>query len=273
VARQRLDRALVDRGLVPSRQAAISAIETGRVLVGGTVADKPARQVAAADPIRLIGEGPRYVSRGGQKLERGLRSFSVAVSEVTAVDAGSATGGFTDCLLQAGAGRVVAVDVGYGQLHERLRSDRRVLSMERTNVRDLDRSAVADLVAPSPPPTLVTADLSFTSLRPLVPVLLDLAGPDGELVVLCKPQFEVGREVAARGRGVVRERSDRREALVGVIGTFEGAGATIMGVVSSPVLGPAGNAEFLLHARRGHPASADLLGQIERALDEVEALA
>jgi len=272
MARQRLDRALVERGLADSRQAAVAAIEEGRVLVSGTIANKPARQVAPSDPIHLTGEAPRYVSRGGKKLERGLERFSVSVEGATALDAGSATGGFTDCLLQSGAALVVAVDVGYGQLHERLRQDSRVISLERTNIRDLARDEITARLAPFDPPRIVTADLSFTSLRPLVHVLLELAGPGGDLVLLCKPQFEVGRQIAARGRGVVRERSDRRDALLDVIGTFDEAGAAIMGVVSSPILGPAGNAEFLIHAVRGGRSMAEIDVTVEAALDEAEAI-
>ena len=272
MTRQRLDRALVERGLVNSRQEAVSAIEDGRVLVGGASATKPARQVSPQEPIVLVGDPPRYVSRGGLKLEGALETFAVDVRDRVAVDAGSATGGFTDCLLQGGAQFVVAVDVGNGQLHERLRSDERVLSLERTNIRDLTREGLGEAIPSGVLPDLLTADLSFTSLRPLLPVLLDLVGPRGELVLLCKPQFEVGREVAAKGKGVVRSRNDRELALRDVIRSLEEAGAAIMGVVNSPILGPAGNAEFLLHVRREGTSTDALDHMVEAALDAAELL-
>jgi 23S rRNA (cytidine1920-2'-O)/16S rRNA (cytidine1409-2'-O)-methyltransferase len=272
VARQRLDRALVERGLVGSRQEAARAIEEHRVLVGGVVAEKPSRQVAPADPIIVAGGGPRFVSRGGAKLDHAIERFGIVVEKRVALDAGSATGGFTDCLLQRGASCVVAVDVGYGQLHERLRADERVHSLERTNVRDLDPQAVREIVGGGGLPSLLSADLSFISLRPLVPVLLGLVDDEADLVLLCKPQFEVGRAIASRGHGVVRSREDRQFAVVELCGTLEAAGAAIMGIVSSPLLGPAGNAEFLLHVRTSGEQGCELDAAIDAALDEAEAL-
>ena len=256
MARQRLDRALVERGLVGSRQEAVAAIEAHRVLVGGSLAEKPARQVAAGDAIVLTGQGPRYVSRGGAKLARALEAFELS----------------PEGLLQNGARRVVSVDVGYGQLHERLRQDPRVVVLERTNVRELNPHSLAALFQSEDRPSLVTADLSFTSLRPVVPVLLELLDAPGELLLLCKPQFEVGREVAARGSGVVRDRQDRRSAVLELVATLEASGAAIMGVVSSPILGPAGNAEFLLHARSSGHSAPGLGAALEDALDQAEAL-
>jgi len=273
VARQRLDQALVERGHVTSLASAISAIDEHRVLVGGAVAEKAGRQVASDEAIVVIDAPSAFVSRGGHKLARGIDEFDVEISGHTAIDAGSATGGFTDCLLQAGATKVLAVDVGYGQLHERLRSDPRVVSRERTNIRDLSRAQLVDLFAPESVPGLVVADLSFTSLCGLVNHLCSLAGEGGDLVLLCKPQFEVERAIASRGRGVVKDRSSRREALLGVCGALERAGATIMGVVSSPILGPAGNAEFLIHAVAGRvPSELDLDEVLELALDDAETL-
>ena len=272
MARQRLDRALVERGLVGSRQEAVAAIEAHRVLVGGSLAEKPARQVAAGDAIVLTGQGPRYVSRGGAKLARALEAFELSPEGRLCLDAGSSTGGFTDCLLQNGARRVVSVDVGYGQLHERLRQDPRVVVLERTNVRELNPHSLAALILSEERPSLITADLSFTSLRPVVPVLLELLDVPGELLLLCKPQFEVGREVASRGSGVVRDRQDRRSAVLELVATLEASGAAIMGVVSSPILGPAGNAEFLLHARSSGHSAPGLGAALEDALDQAEAL-
>jgi 23S rRNA (cytidine1920-2'-O)/16S rRNA (cytidine1409-2'-O)-methyltransferase len=147
------------------------------------------------------------------------------------------------------------------------------VSLERTNIRSLDRQRAAALLAPDPAPTLVTADLSFTSLEPLLDPLLELAGPTGDVLALCKPQFEVGREIAARGRGVIRERADRRQALEGVVGATASSGAAIMGVVSSPILGPAGNAEFLVHIRRDASMdSATVATMLDAALDVAESL-
>ncbi len=269
--RQRLDQAIVERGILPSRTSAVDAIEARRVLVGGSLATKASRQVSAADPIVLTGESPRFVSRGGAKLQMAIDSFDVNVTGRSCVDAGSATGGFTDCLLQSGASRVLAIDVGYGQLHERLRQDSRVVSLERTNIRDVDRELAAANLQPSPPPSLVVADLSFTSVRPLAQGLVEIAGPEGELIILCKPQFEVGRVVAAKGKGVVRNRSDRHGALLDVIGALQASGTVIMGIVSSPILGPAGNAEFLVHASlAGENGATESM--VERALDQAEAI-
>ncbi len=271
MTRTRLDKALVDRGLVESRQAAQAAIAAGLVRVGGAVADKAARQVAPDEPLVIDSGASRFVSRGGHKLQGALDLFDIVVKGRTAVDAGSATGGFTDCLLQAGVLRVLSVDVGYGQLHERLRSDPRVVSRERQNVKELSRDSVIEALG-EPEVDLLVADLSFTSLRPLLGVFLEIVGPTGELLLLCKPQFEVGREIASKGRGVVRSREDRSEALSGVLGSLRTAGAAIMGVVNSPILGPAGNAEFIIYARAQGKEAADLERQLESALTAAEGL-
>lgn len=271
MARVRLDRVLVARGLVGSRYEAQEAIAQGRVLVSGTIADKPARQVAENEPIVVQHGSARFVSRGGYKLERALEAFSITVAGRTAVDAGAATGGFTDCLVQAGAARVLSVDVGYGQLHERLRQHPQVVSRERQNIRDFDRQGVCEILG-DPPVDLLVADLSFTSLRPLLGVLLEIVGPYGDVLLLCKPQFEVGRAVAARGKGVIRNSEDRRVALNGVLGSLREAGAAIMGVVNSPILGPAGNAEFIIHARTAGVEVADVAAQVDAALLAAEQL-
>ena len=270
-ARQPLDRALVDRGLCKSPAEAQEMIEAGRVLVRGSVATNSARQVAPDESV-IVHQGPdRFVSRGGHKLQGALDAFSVNVQGRNAVDAGSATGGFTDCLLQAGAARVLSVDVGYGQLHERLSADPRVVSLERHNIRAVTPQMANEALG-QPAVDLVVADLSFTSLRPLLPVLLSLAGDSGDLILLCKPQFEVDREVASKGKGVIRRPEDRRAALEGVCGSLNESGAAIMGVVTSPLLGPAGNAEFLLHVRPTGSSAADLDAQIMLAVVGAEAL-
>jgi 23S rRNA (cytidine1920-2'-O)/16S rRNA (cytidine1409-2'-O)-methyltransferase len=184
----------------------------------------------------------RFVSRGGEKLDAALDAFGIEVDGRRVLDAGASTGGFTDCVLQRGAATVVAVDVGYGQLHERLRADPRVEVRERVNVRALERGAV------DPPPDLVVADLSFISLRTVAAALLAVAAPGADLVLLVKPQFEAGRELAARGRGVIREPEVRADALEAVAVRLAGLGATIMGAMVSPLRGADGNVELLLHA-------------------------
>ncbi len=200
--------------------------------------------VAPHEPVEVTGPGPRFVSRGGDKLDAALDRFAVPVRGDRALDAGASTGGFTDCLLQRGAREVVAVDVGYGQLHERLRADPRVVVRERTNVRDL---APGDLGEPF---ALVVADLSFISLRTVAVPLVGLAADEADLVWLVKPQFEAGRAEAARGRGVIRDPAVWRRVLDEVRAALAGAGAAIMGAMASPLRGADGNVEFLLHARR-----------------------
>ncbi|MEO5680413.1 MAG: TlyA family RNA methyltransferase [Acidimicrobiales bacterium] len=239
-ARRRLDAELVRRGLVTSRQQAQQAITAGRVLVGGAPADKAARLVGAGEPVTLQGPPPRYVSRGGLKLEAALDGFGLDPRGLRCLDAGASTGGFTDCLLQRGAAAVVAVDVGHGVLHERLRADPRVTVLERTNVRSLDLGERFPLL---------TADLSFISLRTVAPALLAHAAAD--LVLLVKPQFEAGRAEASRGRGVITDPAVHERVLEEVAVAFAGLGAAKMGVMRSPVTGADGNVELLLHLSVG----------------------
>jgi 23S rRNA (cytidine1920-2'-O)/16S rRNA (cytidine1409-2'-O)-methyltransferase len=254
----------VRRGLAPSRQQAQSDIAAGRVTVGGAPADKPARLVGADEPLRVLGPPPRYVGRGGEKLAGALDRFDVVVVDRRAVDLGASTGGFTDCLLQRGAASVVAIDVGYGQLHERLRADPRVEVHERTNVRDV---RPGDLGAPA---DLLVADLSFISLRTVLPGALALAVPSADLVLLVKPQFEAGREEAARGKGVITDPAVWHRVLEEVAGALVGLGAAIMGAMASPLTGADGNVEFLLHARtRPATTTADPARLLADALAEV----
>jgi 23S rRNA (cytidine1920-2'-O)/16S rRNA (cytidine1409-2'-O)-methyltransferase len=211
------------------------------VTVGGAPADKPSRQVDPGDAIEVLGPPARFVGRGGEKLAGALERFAVDPSGRRAIDCGASTGGFTDCLLQAGAREVVALDVGYGQLHERLRSDPRVRSFERTNLRRLDPDVVGGRS------DLLVADLSFISLRTVADDLLRLALPGADLVLLVKPQFEAGREEAARGRGVITDPEVWRRALRQVVAAFTGRGAAIMDLMTSPIEGADGNVEFLAH--------------------------
>ena len=259
-ARRRLDAELVRRGLAPSREQAQRDIAAGRVLVGGAPASKPARLVHPGEALVVQGPGPRFVSRAGAKLEGALERFEVDVTGWRVLDAGASTGGFTDCLLQRGVAEVIAVDVGYGQLHERVARDPRVVVIDRTNVRAID----VDLVGT--PVDLVTADLSFISLRTVLDALLGVLRTDGEVVTLVKPQFEAGREAVARGKGIVSDPTVWRAVLDEVLSAFEERGAAIMGVMVSPITGTDGNVEFLAHARRGATPSGSVAQMIDAAV-------
>ena len=252
------------RGLAPSRSQAQADIEAGRVTVGGAPADKAARLVDPAEPILVHGPAPRFVGRGGEKLDAALNRFDVPVDGRRALDLGASTGGFTDCLLQHGASEVVSVDVGYGQLHERLRADPRVVVRERTNARDLVPGEVGE-----PAPVLV-ADLSFISLRTVLPSAIALTAPAADLVLLVKPQFEAGREEASRGRGVITDPEVWRRVLEEVTAALGREGAAIMGVMASPLTGADGNVEFLVHARTGSSSDLDVGAEIDAAIREAE---
>jgi 23S rRNA (cytidine1920-2'-O)/16S rRNA (cytidine1409-2'-O)-methyltransferase len=230
------------------------------VTVAGAPADKPARLVDPGEAVELLGPPPRFVSRGGEKLDAALDRFAVDVAGRTAVDAGASTGGFTDCLLQRGAAAVVAVDVGHGQLHEKLRADPRVDVRERVNVRHLAPGYL------DPPAGVVVADLSFISLTTVAPGLFALAAPGADVVALVKPQFEAGRQEAAKGRGVIRDPEVRAAALVSVGARWHALGAAIMGAMVSPIRGADGNVELLLHARApGHGLDAGELPDVDLA--------
>ena len=251
--------------MAATRSEAGLAIRSGKVTVGGRPAAKAGMLVGPDEPIALAAPPRRYVSRGGEKLEAALDRFGIDVAGRPALDAGASTGGFTDCLLQRGAARVTAVDVGYGQLDWRLREDPRVTVMERTNVRDLQPGGLAE------PPDLVAADLSFISLRLVLPALARCAAPRADLVLLVKPQFEAGRDEVGRG-GVVTDPAVWERVLRSMAGECVEAGFEVLGVAASPLLGPAGNVEFLLHARRdpGRPAESRRPGEgmISRAIEE-----
>ncbi len=218
-------------------------IEAGRVTVGGVIADKPARLVATSEPITIVGAARRFVSRGGEKLEAALAAFAVDVVGLRALDAGASTGGFTDCLLQRGAGHVVALDVGHAQLHERVRGDPRVTVIERFNVRSVTPSDIGGLVG------LVVADLSFISLTVVLPALLGVCRPRADMVMLVKPQFEAGRREVGRGRGIISDPAIHERVRLGVADALGGLGAEVVGWIDSPIYGADGNKEFLVHAR------------------------
>lgn len=248
--RNRLDTELVRRGLARSREHAAELVAAGRVQLRGTRADKPAAMVDPADPVRVIeAEGDGYVSRGAHKLAGALASFSPAGLSVAGrrcLDAGASTGGFTDVLLRQGAAAVVAVDVGYGQIAWGLRNDSRVTVLERTNVRGLTPDSIGG------PVDLTVADLSFISLRLVLPALAGCTTEDGDLVPMVKPQFEVGRERVGAG-GVVRDPALRAVAVLDVAAAAQSLGLGVAGVAVSPLPGPAGNVEFFLWLRRGAP--------------------
>ncbi len=245
--RSRLDQELVTRGLCESREKARRAIMAGQVRVNGQAARKPADQVTAQDTLALA-EREKYVSRGGLKLEHALRHFGIGVAGCTAADLGASTGGFTDCLLQAGARKVYAVDVGRGQLAWKLRCDPRVVVMEQTNAR---------LLGPGqfPPPfdgvDTVAIDCSFISLRKILPAAIAILRPGGRIVALIKPQFEAGKAEADRGRGVISDPAVHERVLREIVEYVKTQpGLNWRGVVESPLLGPAGNKEFLAWIER-----------------------
>jgi 23S rRNA (cytidine1920-2'-O)/16S rRNA (cytidine1409-2'-O)-methyltransferase len=240
--RRRLDAELVRRGLSPSRTSAKDAIEAGHVLVNGAPAANAASQVAPSDAIVVTAPPPRFVSRGGEKLDAALGAFGLDVTARRVLDAGASTGGFTDCVLQRGARQVVALDVGRGQLHERLRGDDRVRVMERTNVRHVSADDIGG------PVDLVVADLSFISLRTVIPALVSMCQPGADMVLLVKPQFEAGRAEASRGRGVITDPAIHARVRDEVATALRAAGCDVRGWVESPIRGADGNVEFLVHA-------------------------
>jgi 23S rRNA (cytidine1920-2'-O)/16S rRNA (cytidine1409-2'-O)-methyltransferase len=252
--RLRLDAELVRRGLARSRAHAAELIDAGRVQVSGVVARKPATGVGTDVALVVTPDQgrPEFVSRGGHKLEGALAAFcprGLAVRDRRCLDAGASTGGFTDVLLRAGARRVVAVDVGYGQLAWPLRQDSRVEVLDRTNVRDLSLDLIGSRV------DLVVGDLSFISLVLVLDPLIDVVEPDGDLVLMVKPQFEVGKELVGKG-GVVRDPVVRADAVVRVAEQAAARGWGARGVTTSPLPGPSGNVEFFLWLRQAPPAVA-----------------
>ena len=240
----RLDVLLVERGLAESRAKAQAMIMAGQVRVADQVTLKPATAVSA-DSVLTVDSGPRFVSRGGEKLDAALEAFHIDVTGLTCADVGASTGGFTDCLLQRGAAKVYAIDVGKGILHWKLRNDPRVVVMEETNARYVQ--SLPEPVA------LVTVDASFISLKILLPVIKkwNLVGGKtneerGDIIALTKPQFEAGKKDVARGDGVIRDPEIHKQVLLDVLGFAQTEGFQIRGLIKSPLLGPKGNAEFLV---------------------------
>ncbi len=249
--RTRLDAELVRRGLARSREHAVDLIESRSILVRGIPASKPATQVDAETSITLAGARSDYVSRGGHKLAGALDALpEILVEGKVALDAGASTGGFTDVLLKRGASKVIAVDVGYGQLAWELRQDSRVEIHDRTNVRNLSREIIQDSV------DIVVADLSFISLALVIPALAAVSKPDADFLIMVKPQFEVGRDKLGAG-GVVRDPQLRKNAVLEVAKSAHEMGLGTLGVVASPLPGPSGNVEYFLWLRRGAAMISD----------------
>ncbi|MDK2982233.1 MAG: rRNA (cytidine1920-2-O)/16S rRNA (cytidine1409-2-O)-methyltransferase [Chloroflexota bacterium] len=238
--KQRLDVLMVERGLVESRSLAQKLTMAGEVLVDGQLASKPGQTFPESVTISLKAKPP-FVSRGGEKLLGALEAFALTdLDGWTCVDVGASTGGFTDCMLQHGAVKVYAVDVGYGQLHDKLRRDERVVEMERTNARNIDKFPDE--------PDLVTIDASFISLKILLPVIRNWNSTrDQRVVALIKPQFEVGRDQAAKGKGVVRDQRLHQQVVADIQAFSKELGYQVRGVTESPLTGPKGNKEFLIY--------------------------
>lgn len=243
----RLDKLLVDRGLAASRERAQALVLAGKVLVDDQKVEKAGAQVAEESAIRLLGEDLRYVSRGGLKLERALAHWNISVAAKVCLDVGASTGGFTDCLLQHGAGRVIAVDTGYGQMDFKLRQDARVRLLEKTNARYLTRETIGESA------DFLAMDVSFISATLVLPAVVAAAFPESangragrQFVVLVKPQFEAGREWVGKG-GIVRDQEAQKASVEKVRASAVSLGAVRTDVIESPILGAEGNREFLLY--------------------------
>ncbi|MCS7197457.1 MAG: TlyA family RNA methyltransferase [Candidatus Bipolaricaulota bacterium] len=263
MSKRRLDLLLVDRGLFSSRAQAQRAISAGLVLVNGQIIDKPGAQVSVDSQIE-VKETPRYVSQGGLKLEKALRAFQIDVTNKVCLDVGASTGGFTDCLLQHGAKKVYAVDVGKGQLDWKLRTDSRVVVLEEINARYLQPQQIGELV------DIATVDVSFISLKLILPPLTQIVKPQGDLISLVKPQFEAGREHVRRG--VVRDPSVHQRVLEDLVRFAEETlKLSVVNATHSPIRGPAGNIEFFLHIRNesSHGVPLDWARLVEHAHKEL----
>ncbi|GHV44186.1 TlyA family rRNA (cytidine-2'-O)-methyltransferase [Clostridia bacterium] len=249
--KQRLDIYLVENGLAPSRERARSVIMSGRVYVAGQKAEKAGDLIAAGAAVEVRGGELKYVSRGGLKLEKAVEFFDISLEGAVCMDVGASTGGFTDCMLQNGAARVYAVDVGYGQLAWTLRSDPRVVSLERTNIRFVTENEVPE------PLDFATADVAFISLRLVLPVMYRLLGAGKTAVALIKPQFEAGREKVGK-KGVIRDAATHREVIRDVLAFTRAVGFGVTGVTYSPIKGPEGNIEYLMYMTKDRASDTEI---------------
>lgn len=257
----RLDVLLTEKGFFDSRERAKATIMSGQVFVNGQRVDKPGTAVPEESNIEIKGHALEYVSRGGLKLEKALKYFGVSPEGKVCIDCGASTGGFTDCLLKGGAVKVYSIDVGYGQLAWSIRSDPRVVVMERTNIRNVTKQQVSDS------PELGVIDVSFISLRIVLPVVRELLSENGEILCLIKPQFEAGREKVGK-KGVVRELSTHIEVLESFVKNANDAGFGVLGLTFSPIKGPEGNIEYLGHLAIGRENGELSPGDTARASHE-----
>jgi 23S rRNA (cytidine1920-2'-O)/16S rRNA (cytidine1409-2'-O)-methyltransferase len=248
VKKERLDKLLMEKGIIRSRERARALIMEGRVTVDGRTIDKPGTKVEAEAELQLRGEDQPYVSRGGIKLETALSAFGIDPRGMVVMDVGASTGGFADCALQKGARKVYAVDVGYGQLAWKLQKDPRVVNLERTNIRYLKREEIPEEV------DLILIDTSFISIEKFLPHLLGFLRRGGDLISLIKPQFEVGKGEVGKG-GVVRDPIRHQKVIDRISDFSRGLGLKVLGVIESPLLGPKGNKEFFFHLKKENQES------------------
>ncbi len=261
MAKRRLDLYLVEEGLCPSREMAKSLIMAGKVFVNNQRSDKAGDQVGEKDKVEVRGETLKYVSRGGLKLEKAMASFPISLEGKTCMDIGASTGGFTDCMLQNGAGKVFAVDVGYGQLAWKLRCDERVVNMERTNIRYVTKEDIGTEL------DFVSIDVAFISLKLVLPVAYSLMGEGAQMVALIKPQFEAGRENVGK-KGVVRDINVHKDVVKTVTQFTQDMGFTVKGLDFSPIRGPEGNIEYLMYVSKEDGEKKDFSEEIEQMVEK-----
>ncbi|MGN2369434.1 TlyA family RNA methyltransferase [Clostridium cagae] len=260
--KERLDILLVEKGIITSRDRAKACIMEGKVFVDGQRVDKAGEKVSIIANIEYKGAKLKYVSRGGLKLEKAMKSYDISLEDKVCMDIGASTGGFTDCMLQNGAKKVYSVDVGYGQFAWKLRTDERVVCMERTNIRYVTLEDIGE------PLDFASIDVSFISLKKIMPATLGLLKNTGEVVALIKPQFEAGREKVGK-KGVVREISTHKEVVYGIIEFLKNENLNILGVGYSPIKGPEGNREYLVYFTKDDEKESNFeLDDVERVIEE-----
>ncbi len=261
MAKRRLDLYLVEEGLCPSREMAKSLIMAGKVFVNNQRSDKAGDSVGEKDTVEVRGETLKYVSRGGLKLEKAMAAFPISLENKVCMDIGASTGGFTDCMLQNGAGKVFAVDVGYGQLAWKLRCDERVVNMERTNIRYVTEEHIGTKL------DFVSIDVAFISLKLVLPVAYSLMNDGAEMVALIKPQFEAGRENVGK-KGVVRDINVHKDVVKTIVKFAQDMGFCIKGLDFSPIRGPEGNIEYLMYVSKEKSEIADFSAEIDAMVEK-----
>lgn len=260
----RLDVYLAEQGMVRSRQLAKDMIKSGKVTINGKTADKPSKDISDTDVVEIIGEMPRYVGRGGLKLEKALSAFGINVSGRICADIGASTGGFTDCMLQSGAGYVYALDVGHDQLDPSLLADERVCSMEGTNIKDVDRSSFDKEIS------FVCTDVSFISLTKVIPKIYEILSENGEAVMLIKPQFECGKQDIGKN-GIVRSPKVHERVIKDIAACCECNSLGVHGIDYSPVQGGDGNIEYLIYVKKNtHGIQPDISAIVRAAHDKMK---